>query len=360
MCEDIIDLVVKTPEPESAGSRTQHRFDYQNHWAICHLLELYERGINFILAVECHDDVLEILPDSSKKLNFYQIKTTTNNLNISPGNKSIMTYIGRMLCHLGHFGEDNVGKLTLISNRAFKVINGKRVSKEFTKGNLKDFQDEIPRQVWDAAIETLQEAPLKEKTKSLNFSPEVITFEVSDLTLETFVETTKGKITTFLEKFKKDQATIPFYKALCAEVNKQASREKQSLGKDDFIRDCAINKSQFDKIIKEVIDQPVMKERIASIQRELMTAGVAWDRRRKFEKKLVEIEIDLYAKSSYYYLLEDIIQAAYEEANLENLNFSEVIEKIYSSVKEKEIVKEAIKVKSELYVKANIALRIIV
>ena len=214
--------------------------------------------------------------------------------------------------------------------------------------------------VWDAAIETLQEAPLKEKTKSLNFSPEVITFEVSDLTLETFVETTKGKITTFLEKFKKDQATIPFYKALCAEVNKQASREKQSLGKDDFIRDCAINKSQFDKIIKEVIDQPVMKERIASIQRELMTAGVAWDRRRKFEKKLVEIEIDLYAKSSYYYLLEDIIQAAYEEANLENLNFSEVIEKIYSSVKEKEIVKEAIKVKSELYVKANIALRIIV
>ena len=38
MSRDIIDLVVNTPEPEDAGSRTQNRFDYQNHWAICYIL----------------------------------------------------------------------------------------------------------------------------------------------------------------------------------------------------------------------------------------------------------------------------------------------------------------------------------
>ncbi len=358
MSNDIIDLVVNTPEPEAAGSRTQNRFDYQNHWAICHLLELHERGVNFILAVECHDDVLEILPDASKRLNFYQIKTTGNgNINISPDNKISMKYLGKMLCHLQCFGDD-VGDLTLISNRPFKEKLGKRTCQEFNCRKLVDFQDKNPRAIWDAASETITDVDLKAKVKALNFSPEIFTFKVSDLPLDNFTDTTKGKIITFLEKHQRDQAALPFYKALLAEIRKQTNREKKSLERKDFIQNHSIDKARFDKIVKEAIEQPLMKERIARIINDLGSSGLSWGTKKQYEKELKELEVDLYAKNSYYHLLSEKIFAAYSKIDIGSLNFHEIIERIYISIKNDTLVKEACLQKAELYVKACIALRI--
>ena len=358
MKNDIIDLVVKTPEPEDAGSRTQSRFDYQNHWAICHLLELHEKGIDFILAVECHDDVLEILPDATKRLNFYQIKTIKNgNINISPDNKNSMTYLGRMLCHLQRFGDD-VGDLTLISNRPFKEKIGKRLSPEFDCRKLVEFQDKNPRAIWEAAAETITDVDLKAKVKALVFSPEVFTFKVSDLPLDNFTDMTKGKIITFLEKHQRDQAALPFYQALLAEIRKQANREKKTLVKKDFIQNYSINKSRFDKIVKEAIEQPLMKERIASVIKDLESSGITWGIKKQYEKELKNLEVDLYAKNSYYHLLSDKIFAAYSKIDLGTLRFHEIIEQIYLSIKNDKLVKEACLQKTELYVKACIALRI--
>lgn len=355
---DIINLIVKTPEPEDAGSRTQNRFEYQKHWAICHLLELHEKGVDFILAVECHDDVLEILPGSSKQLNFYQIKTKNkDHINVSPANKTTMTYLGRMLCHLHDFGTESVERLTLISNRAFKgKINNHM--EEFNFRRLDDFEDRIPRAIWDAAIETVTDSTIKTKLKSLCFSPEVLTFEVSDLSLENFSDMTKGKILTFLEKHKKDQAAMPFYKALLAEIGKQSSREKKVLEINDFIQNRSIDKKRFDKIVREVIEQPLMKERIANIINELTTCGILWSMKKNYERELQNIEIDLYAKNSYYHWLSDKISDAYSEVNLEALNFNEIIDQIYLSIKDDELVQEVCRQKSELYIKACIALRI--
>ena len=358
MSNDIIDLVVNTPEPEAAGSRTQNRFDYQNHWAICHLLELHERGINFILAVECHDDVLEILPDASKRLNFYQIKTTGNgNINISPDNKISMKYLGKMLCHLQCFGDD-VGDLTLISNRPFKEKLGKRTCQEFNCRKLVDFQGKNPRAIWDAASETITDVDLKAKVKALNFSPEIFTFKVSDLPLDNFTDTTKGKIITFLEKHQRDQAALPFYKALLAEIRKQTNREKKSLERKDFIQNHSIDKARFDKIVKEAIEQPLMKERIARIINDLGSSGLSWGTKKQYEKELKGLEVDLYAKNSYYHLLSEKIFAAYSKIDIGSLNFHEIIERIYISIKNDTLVKEACLQKAELYVKACIALRI--
>ena len=355
---DIIDLVVNTPEPEDAGSRTQNRFDYQNHWAICHLLELHERDVNFILAVECHDDVLEILPDASKQLNFYQIKTIRNgNINISPDNKTSMTYLGKMLCHLQYFG-DNVGDLTLISNRSFKEKLGKRTFLEFDCRKLVDFRDENPRAIWEAASETITDVDLKTKVKAVNFSPEIFTFKVSDLPLNNFTDMTKGKIITFLEKHQRDQVALPFYQALLAEIRKQANREKKTLTKKDFIQNHSINKARFDEIVKEAIEQPLMKERIARIINDLESSGLSWGTKRQYEKELKKLEVDLYAKNSYYHLLSDKIFATYSKIDIESLSFHEIIERIYTFIKNDKLVKEACLQKAELYVKACIALRI--
>ena len=358
MNRDIIDLVVNTPEPEDAGSRTQNRFDYQSHWAICQLLELHEEGIDFILAAECHDDILEILPNAPKRLNFYQIKTTKNsNINISSDNRNSMTYLGKMLCHLQRFGDD-VGNLTLISNRPFKEKIGKRASSEFNCQKLVDFQDKSPRLIWDAAAETIADVDLKTKVKALNFSPEIFTFKVSDLPLDNFSAMAKGKIITFLEKHQRDQAALPFYQALLAEIRKQVNREKKMLGRKDFIQNRSIDKKQFDEIVKEAIEQPLMKERIASVIKDLESSGITWGIKKQYEKELKNLEVDLYAKNSYYHLLSEKIFAAYSKIDLEPLSFHEIIEQIYVSIKNDKLVKEACLQKTELYVKACIALRI--
>lgn len=358
MNNDIIDIIVNTPESEDAGSRTQNRFDYQSHWAICHLLELHEEGVDFVLAAECHDDVLEILPDAPKRLNFYQIKTTKNgNINISSDNKISMTYLGKMLCHLQRFGND-VGNLTLISNRPFKEKIGKRASSEFDCQKLIDFQDKNPRLIWEAAAETISDVGLKAKVKALNFSPEIFTFKVSDLPLDNFSEMTKGKIITFLEKYRRDQAALPFYQALLAEIKRQSNREKKTLEKKDFIQNRSIDKKHFDKIVKEVIEQPLMKERIASVIKDLESSGIAWGIKKQYKEELKNLEIDLYAKNSYYHLLSEMISVAYSKIYLETLSFYEIIEQIYLSIKDDKLVKEACLQKTELYVKACIALRI--
>ena len=358
MSNDIIDLVVNTPEPEDAGSRTQNRFDYQNHWAICHLLELHEKGIDFILAVECHDDVLEILPGAPKRLNFYQIKTTrSGNINISPDNKTSMTYLGRMLCHLQSFG-DNVGNLTLISNRPFRKKIGKRASQEFDCQKLVDFQDKNPHAIWDAAIETITDVTLRAKIKALNYSPEIFTFKVSDLPLDSFSDMTKGKVLSFLAKYQRDQAAIPFYNALLAEIKKQTTREKKTLGRNDFIQNRSIDKKRFDEIAKEAIEQPLMKERIAKILNNFESSRLPWGIKKQYEKELKNLEVDLYARNSYYHLLSETISAAYAKIDLTSLNFNDVIEQIYSLIKDTPLVKEACGQRSEQYIKACIALRI--
>lgn len=355
---DIINLVTRIPERENAGSRTQNRFNYQNHWAICHLLELHEKGVDFILAVECHDDVLEILPGSSKQLNFYQIKTTKGNISVNPGNRETMSYIGRMLCHLSDFGEDNVGTLTVISNRAFKTKTGKGATHEFENKRLSDFQEDVSQEIWNAATETISDPETIEKVKTGNFIPDILVFKVSDLSLDNFIETTKGKIISILEKHKKDQVAIPFYKALLAEINRQVNREKGTLGQMDFLQDRSISKKCFDEMIKEVIEQPLMKERVESILRELETSCVTWAIRAQYKKTLRTLEVDIYSKSSYYQLLSGTISTAYKKIDVTAMNFNEIIEEIFSSIKNEELVREIIRQKSEMYVKANIALRI--
>jgi hypothetical protein len=43
---------------ETSGARTANRFDYQDDWAFCQILELHEADDDYVVVFDYHDDVL--------------------------------------------------------------------------------------------------------------------------------------------------------------------------------------------------------------------------------------------------------------------------------------------------------------
>lgn len=79
------------PLRERAGPRTADRFEYQLHWALCHLLGLHESGQDYLITFDYHDDILVFDSESDpQNVAFIQVKTkdgkhwTLNDL-IKPG-----------------------------------------------------------------------------------------------------------------------------------------------------------------------------------------------------------------------------------------------------------------------------------
>ena len=355
MSNDIIALVANTPEPEQSGSRTQRKYDFQNHWAICHLLELYQEGIDFILAVECHDDVLEIRPQSPSPLRFFQVKAEKEPLKISATSKTkAMKYLGKLLCHISDFGEDNVALLTLVSEKDFNaLLKDDKYAWGRREFSLEDFQDTHQHEIWDAA-----KALFADKIKDLKFNPRILSFKVTDISEDSFEDTTRGKIISFLEKHGKEKAATPFYKALVAEIRKQASGKRNSLSKDEFIEKRAMSKKDFDNMVKTVVETPLIEESIKKIENYFAAQGVSWGVQRDYKKAIREVETDRYSKNSYAMLLDEKVNSVYQNADLKSGNFIETVDCIYESISNDKLVLKILREKSEMYIKAIIALRL--
>jgi hypothetical protein len=68
--------LVEHPQREVGGSLAQERFDYQALWGLALILSNHEKGEDYAIAFEFHDDV--VLLDSAKapaSIRFYQVKT---------------------------------------------------------------------------------------------------------------------------------------------------------------------------------------------------------------------------------------------------------------------------------------------
>lgn len=72
----LTNLLINTPLRETAGSRTQQRFDYQAQWALTLLFLNHSEMDDYAIVLEFHDDLL--LLDNSyspEEVTFFQVKT---------------------------------------------------------------------------------------------------------------------------------------------------------------------------------------------------------------------------------------------------------------------------------------------
>nr|WP_233683032.1 dsDNA nuclease domain-containing protein [Leptospira interrogans] len=68
------DLVTKKVR-EKAGAISSNRFDYQKDWAICKIIELDEKGMEYAIIMEHHEDVVTVNPFSDpKEIHFFRLK----------------------------------------------------------------------------------------------------------------------------------------------------------------------------------------------------------------------------------------------------------------------------------------------
>ena len=76
----IYDDLLNIPQRENAGSLVPNRYQYQYHWSLIKLLDLYDNQEDFAMFFEFGDDIL-ILDSvaNPSSLNFYQIKTKKQN-----------------------------------------------------------------------------------------------------------------------------------------------------------------------------------------------------------------------------------------------------------------------------------------
>lgn len=68
--------LVGTAPRERAGPRSANRIEYQRHWALVELLARHQRGEEYCLLLEHHDDVVFLdRDDSPNRIEFFQVKT---------------------------------------------------------------------------------------------------------------------------------------------------------------------------------------------------------------------------------------------------------------------------------------------
>lgn len=128
MSEDLVSKLLNEPQRENAGARAANRFSFQQVWAFNYMLDVMDSGMDFILFMEFHDDVIVLDKTTEKQtVEFYQIKTDdkdsrhitatfiTKNAKKYPEKMSIAQ---KMIDEYVKFKEDTRG-LHLVSNKSF-------------------------------------------------------------------------------------------------------------------------------------------------------------------------------------------------------------------------------------------------
>ena len=54
------EFLTHVPEREKGGQTALDRFDYQTAWGVSRLLDLHEKGENYAVAFEFHDDIVAL------------------------------------------------------------------------------------------------------------------------------------------------------------------------------------------------------------------------------------------------------------------------------------------------------------
>jgi hypothetical protein len=154
MTNSLFDQMLDKPQRETVGSKTNMRFDYQQEWAFCKMLELHIAGNDYLVAFEFHDDVVFFDEEKDpKNVEFYQVKTKdkaeprklSSFTGRRGGGKSIL---GKLCSNIIGICKDYSIKLFLVSNHPYDftsdVICAAELGKKDRDTVVKKIKEEMP------------------------------------------------------------------------------------------------------------------------------------------------------------------------------------------------------------------------
>lgn len=247
--------IIQQKPRENSGTSSSNRFDYQQDWAICKLLELHQSGSDYLLILDYHDDVV-VLNSSvdPTEMSFYQLKTKgTGNWNLNAmlrrrkgASGELPSMLGKLYgCKLS-FPEHTIS-LNFVSNASFKVELKDTKQKSIDKRTI-CLSDLSSKEVQKVVSELKKEHGVTDDPSLID-----ITFlHVSDLILndrETYV---KGKLSDFMESLNPDgKFKISLvYTTIFDEIKRKNNYENELSDFNDLVKHKAVSRSYFQTILK--------------------------------------------------------------------------------------------------------------
>lgn len=246
-----------TKPRETSGARSSNRFDFQKDWALTHLLVLHEKGNNYVLLLEHHEDVAAVDCDKNpSNIDCYQVKTMESgcwSLTALLSKKSLKSkksysILGKMYGNRGVF-DPHTRSLSLVSNVGFKLKlkKGSGTCEGHPLVKVKDLAD--------AHLKTINAALKKEHTLAGDPDFASIThFVLTELSLTDHSTHAQGKLVTFLEKVRPNRVyeVGALYRVLFEEIKRRTNYDKPCPDLATLIERKGISKAFFDKILDDL------------------------------------------------------------------------------------------------------------
>lgn len=247
-------LIEQKPR-ETSGTSSSNRFDYQQDWAICKLLELFKSGNDFLMLLDYHDDVVVLDSESNpQSMGFYQLKTkdsgnwTLNALVKRKEGKNgpLSSIIGKLYgCKMTF--PDHTLSLNFVSNASCSLELKDKKQKCVDKRLIK-FSELSSTSITEITNKIKIEHSLADEPDLVD----IMFFHVSDLILndrETYV---KGKLSDFMEELNpqgKFKISL-IYTTIFDEIKRKNNYELEITDFDELLKHKSISKSYFQSILK--------------------------------------------------------------------------------------------------------------
>ena len=269
-----LDNLLSQPVRENAGQRTGNRFQYQYHWGLIKLLELFESTDDFMMIFEFADDIIVLdSTDNPKYIDFYQIKTNSkkNAFNwtraalLKRGTKKnpTLSIVEKMIDNYIRY-TDNTRNIQFVSNLhcKFKDISTKEQNPLVLKSLANDDIEELKKQM---CTNCPQKNSCNEQCKK------IISFSCANLDLSAFKETSIGKVNVFLNKLYpgSDINGYTLYDVLITKIKDKSTYEGQITNKKDLAIHKSISKQNFQEQLSAIYKSSELKKMYATLHTDI-------------------------------------------------------------------------------------------
>ncbi|TPQ28109.1 DUF4297 domain-containing protein [Methylomonas koyamae] len=252
------------PKREKSGSETFRKYNYQYHWAFCRMLDEHEKGNEFALFIEAHEDVTiaSSLDADKTTFEFNQVKETSKTYTVDnltkkskKDPKSIIEKLAISCCDRSY--TDKITRVNFVSTGGYSFdFNKKGYAFEVLDSGQLSKEEE----------EKIKECIAHIKDTSGFF--EKLAFIIPGLPDKGFDHVVEGRISSLISKLvpglKYDSNSI--YTCIIRDLSRKGENIFDYQNWDDALRKKAITHIQ----LAEVIEHHISRKPDENIANELM------------------------------------------------------------------------------------------
>jgi hypothetical protein len=232
---------------EKAGAQTFAKYAYQYHWALFKVLKEHEKGNEYAVFVEMHEDVVisDSLDGEDAKFDFNQVKTTKGRFTKESLTKlkKGSSVLGKLLSNYnGRPFSSKISKLNLVSVNGFSLA-----LKDDTLELMEIGMDDLE----DSCVSHLAEAIKKELT--VDPLPANLHFVVPGLPDVNFQDLIIAEISTMIDNLYPGANfnSVAIYRALYDDISRKGMITYDIQDWDKFLHCKALTSSKVAKVINQ-------------------------------------------------------------------------------------------------------------